>query len=164
MASIYLSIYLSIYYLSIHLPIYVIYILYIIYIYIYTIYSIYILQTYIYIYTYEIYIHMYIYKKWQVKDKYFWIKVVEMDKKYNGSNGKKNFDFVICYLVILYYNLDLVLNQIASNRLEVVPFWKVFAPWMWCSLRRICLCIYALILFIKTYFKYRLLLLYDLEV
>ena len=33
-----------------------------------------------------------------------------MDKKYNGSlviYGKKAFDFVICYLVILYYDLDL---------------------------------------------------------
>ena len=24
--------------------------------------------------------------KWQVKDKYFWIKVVEMDEKYNESS------------------------------------------------------------------------------
>ena len=36
-----------------------------------------------------------------------------MDKKYNESSviyGKKTFDFVICYLVILYYDLDFALN------------------------------------------------------
>ena len=36
-----------------------------------------------------------------------------MDKKYNGTSmiyGEKTFDFVICYLVILHYDLDLVLN------------------------------------------------------
>ena len=36
-----------------------------------------------------------------------------MDKKYNGSSvvyGNKSFDFVIRYLVILYYDLDLALN------------------------------------------------------
>ena len=39
-------------------------------------------------------------------------KVVEIDKRYNGSSViyvKKTFDFVICYL-ILYYDLDLLLN------------------------------------------------------
>ena len=48
-----------------------------------------------------------------------------MDKKYNGSSvtcGKKTFDFIICYFVILYYDLDLVLIEVASNGLEVVPF------------------------------------------
>ena len=36
-----------------------------------------------------------------------------MDKKDNGSSmiyGKRTFDFVICYLVILYYGLYDVLN------------------------------------------------------
>ena len=36
-----------------------------------------------------------------------------MNTKYNGSSliyGKKISDFVICYLVILYYVLDLVPN------------------------------------------------------
>ena len=47
-----------------------------------------------------------------VKDKNLWIKVVGMDKKYNGSSviyGKKTFDSIICYLVILYYEVDVVL-------------------------------------------------------
>ena len=35
---------------------------------------------------------------------------------------KKTFDSVMCYLVILYYNLDFVLNEVASNGLEVAPF------------------------------------------
>ena len=48
-----------------------------------------------------------------------------MDKKYNGSSviyGKKTFDIVICYLVILYYNMSLVLNYVALNDLEVGLF------------------------------------------
>ena len=47
-----------------------------------------------------------------------------MGKKYNGSSviyGKKAFDF-ISYLVILYYDLDLVLNYVASNGLKVASF------------------------------------------
>ena len=41
------------------------------------------------------------------------MKAVEIDKKCNGFSviyGKKTFDFVICYRVIFYYDLDLVLN------------------------------------------------------
>ena len=47
------------------------------------------------------------------------------NKKFNGSSviyGKKNSDYVICYLVILYYDLVLVLYQVVSNGLEVAPF------------------------------------------
>ena len=53
-----------------------------------------------------------------------------MDKKYNRSsliNGKTTFDFVIYYLVILYYDLHLVLNYVASNGLKVTLFEK-FLP------------------------------------
>ena len=78
-----------------------------------------------------LYIFIYVYKKWYVKDKFFWIKNVRMDKKYNGFSviyGKKSFDFVICYLVILYYDLDRVLDQVASSDLEVALLWKICAP------------------------------------
>ena len=60
-------------------------------------------------------------------------KVVEMDKKYNDSSiqwlmVKKSFDFAIYYLVALYYDLDLVLNEVASNDLEVASFWRILPP------------------------------------
>ena len=54
-----------------------------------------------------------------------------MNKKYNGSSviySKKTFDFVICCLVTLYYDLDLVLNQVVSNGLEVALFEIVLPP------------------------------------
>ena len=54
-----------------------------------------------------------------------------MDKKYNASSliyVQKTFNFVICYLVILYYDLDFVLNQVASNGLEVAPFENFLPP------------------------------------
>ena len=54
-----------------------------------------------------------------------------MNTKCNGSSliyGKKISDFVICYLVILYYVLDLVPNYVASNGLKVVPFENVLPP------------------------------------
>ena len=54
-----------------------------------------------------------------------------MNKTCNGSSviyGKKAFDVIICYFVIFYYDLDLVLNQVASNELEVAPFWKICTP------------------------------------
>ena len=56
-----------------------------------------------------------------------------MDKMCNGSSmiyDKKTFDFVscvMCYLVILYYDLDLILIEVASNGLEVAPFRKNFS-------------------------------------
>ena len=64
-----------------------------------------------------------------------------MDETYNGSSviyGKKAFDFLICYLAILYYDLDLALNQVVSNGLKVASFWKIFAPTMWMSVRKAC--------------------------
>ena len=48
-----------------------------------------------------------------------------MDKRYNASSviyDKNVFDFVICYLAILYYGLDLFLNEIASNGLKLALF------------------------------------------
>ena len=54
-----------------------------------------------------------------------------MDKKCNEPSviySKKTFDFVTCYLVILYYALDLVLNYIAWSGLEVALFWTICAP------------------------------------
>ena len=48
-----------------------------------------------------------------ISERQVWIKVAEMDKKDNGSSviyGKKTFNFAICYLVILYNDMDLVLK------------------------------------------------------
>ena len=57
-----------------------------------------------------------------------------MDKKYIGNSViycKKTFDFVLCYLVTLYYDLDLLLNEVASSSPEVKLFQKKFATSMW---------------------------------
>ena len=48
-----------------------------------------------------------------ISERQVWIKVAEMDEKDNGSSviyGKKIFDFAICYLLILYDDMDLVLK------------------------------------------------------
>ena len=45
-----------------------------------------------------------------------------MDKRYIGHlviYCKKTFDFVLCYLVTLYYDLDLLLIEVASNSPDV---------------------------------------------
>ena len=48
-----------------------------------------------------------------------------MDKRYNGSSviyGKKIFDFVLCYLVILYYDLDLFKTKSFQRALKFLLF------------------------------------------
>ena len=54
-----------------------------------------------------------------------------MDKKYNGSSviyGKKTFDFVICYLVILHSDLDLVINFKLLQTTLKLPLFETFLP------------------------------------
>ena len=54
-----------------------------------------------------------------------------MDKKYNESPviyGKKTFDFVICYLVILYSDLDLVINFKLVQTTLKLPLFETFLP------------------------------------
>ena len=96
-------------YLSIYLPVYL------------SIYIIYISYKYIFIY---------VYKKWLVKEKYFWVKTVWMDKRYKGSPviyGKKNLRF--CNILPFY----LVLWPGSCSKLNCFK-----RPWSCSFLKNLC--------------------------